>query len=68
MVQEAVALQGLEKTTRKLKDKGLNDQQIKALLGEDMSESAPTQEELITQSGLINPQRAKLKLRQGLPQ
>jgi hypothetical protein len=68
MVQEAVALQGLEKTKTKLKDKGLNDQQIKSLLGEDMSESAPTQEELITRSGLINPQRAKLKLRQGLTQ
>ncbi len=68
MVQEAVALQGLEKTKRKLKDKGLNDQQIKSLLGEDMSESAPTQEELITRSGLINPQRAKLKLQQGLTQ
>jgi hypothetical protein len=68
MVQEAVALQGLEKTKTKLKDKGLNDQQIRSLLGEDMSESAPTQEELITRSGLINPQRAKLKLRQGLTQ
>ncbi len=68
MVQEAVALQGLEKTKRKLKDKGLNDQQIKSLLGEDMSESAPTQEELITRSGLINPERAKLKLQQGLTQ
>ena len=68
MVQEAVALQGLEKTKSKLKNKGLNDQQIRALLGEDMSQSAPTQEELITRSGLINPQRARLKLQQGLPQ
>lgn len=68
MVQEAVALQGLEKTKSKLKSKGLNDQQIRALLGEDMSQSAPTQEELITRSGLINPQRARLKLQQGLPQ
>ena len=68
MVQEAVALQGVEKIKSKLKSKGLNEQQIRALLGEDMSQSAPTQEELITRSGLINPQRARLKLQQGLPQ
>ena len=66
MVQESIEQQGVEATKSLLTGIGLNDDQIKALMGVDMSESAPTQEELITRSGLINPQRAKLKLRQGL--
>lgn len=66
MVSEAVAAQGKENVVRSLQEAGATDGQIAALLGEDLSERAPTQEELITQSGLINPARARLKLQQSL--
>lgn len=62
MVQESVEMQGVEKTKRLLKNEGLNDQQINSLLGMDMSQSQPTQEEMITEPGLINPFRARKKL------
>ena len=68
MVQESIEQQGVEATKSLLTGIGLNDDQIKALIGVDMSQSAPTQEDLITRSGLINPARARLKLQQGLPQ
>lgn len=66
MVQEAVEQQGLEKTKQKLKDSGLNSQQIDSLLGVNMSESQPTQEEMITEPGLVNPFRARKKLEENL--
>ncbi len=62
MVQESVEMQGVEKTKSLLKNEGLNDQQINSLLGMDMSQSQPTQEEMITEPGLINPFRARKKL------
>lgn len=62
MVQESVEMQGVEKTKRLLKNEGLNNQQINSLLGMDMSQSQPTQEEMITEPGLINPFRARKKL------
>lgn len=58
---------GREKAVEYLQTKGLSEGQINALLDGDMSVSEPrrpTQEEMITEPGLINPQRAKKKLRE----
>ena len=58
MVSEMVAEYGKEETEQFLKNnKGLSNNQIQALLGVDMSQSQPTQEEMITEPGLINPFR-----------
>lgn len=67
MVTDMVSEFGKEETKKFLKDdKGLTNNQIQALLGVDMSESQPTQEEMITEPGLINPFRARKKLEENL--
>lgn len=65
MVSDMVSEFGKEETRQFLKDeKGLSNNQIQALLGVDMTQSQPTQEEMITEPGLINPFRARMKLEQ----
>jgi hypothetical protein len=69
MVQEAIATVGEAETRRKLKNAGLSDGQIQALMGGDFgvgSEEmrAKTNEELIMEGGGINPYRMQRNLSQ----
>jgi hypothetical protein len=69
MVQEAIAAVGEAETRRKLKNAGLSDGQIQALIGGDFgvgSEEmrAKTNEELIMEGGGINPYRMQRNLSQ----
>jgi hypothetical protein len=69
MVQEAIATVGEAETRRKLKNAGLSDGQIQALIGGDFgvgSEEmrAKTNEELIMEGGGINPYRMQQNLSQ----
>jgi hypothetical protein len=69
MVQEAIATVGEAETRRKLKNAGLSDGQIQALIGGDFgvgSEEmrAKTNEELIMEGGGINPYRMQRNLSQ----
>jgi hypothetical protein len=69
MVQEAIEAVGEAETRRKLKNAGLNEGQITALIKGDLSigseeTRAKTNEELIMEGGGINPYRAQRKLSQ----